>query len=131
MGSLLMASAMAAVGVSIFDILATKLVPQNTALVRVGVKLGGAYLFQSMGNKIPVLGKYNKEIALVLGVAGCVDLLKMYVFPWVVQVGGGIPGVSQLLGAQPASIASDGTTSDIYGRRGYARPLSYSPQRYF
>src|SRR3954453_18894986 len=68
MGSLLVASAMAAIGVSFFDIIATKLVPQNTALVRVGVKLGGAYLFQSMGGKIPFLGKYNKEIALVLGV---------------------------------------------------------------
>lgn len=116
-GGLLVASLMAAVGVTIFDILATRLVPQNTALVRVGVKLGGAYAFQSMGNKIPFLGKYNKEIALVLGVAGCVDLLKMYALPWVAQVGSAIPGVSALLGTPAATSASDGTTSDIYGNR--------------
>src|SRR3954470_5618201 len=38
---------MAAVGVSLFDVIAQKTIPQTSQIVRVGVKLGGAFAFQS------------------------------------------------------------------------------------
>src|SRR4051794_7630654 len=63
---LLVGAIMAGIGVSIFDVVATRVVPANSALVRAGVKLGGAWLFQSnLGSKVPVLGRYKNDIALV------------------------------------------------------------------
>lgn len=116
---LLVAAVMAGLGVSVFDLAATRLLPQQSALVRAGVKLGGAWLFQSnLGSKIPLIGKHKNDIALVLAVAGVVDLMKLYVFP---LIGG---AASNLLIAAPAPAAevaeSDGTTGNIYGN-------AYSP----
>lgn len=116
---LLVAAVMAGLGVSVFDLAANRLLPQQSALVRAGVKLGGAWLFQSnLGSKIPLLGKHKNDIALVLAVAGVVDLMKLYVFPL-------IGGVTQtlLIAAPPqaAQIAEgDDTTGNIYGN-------AYSP----
>ena len=102
---------MAGIGVSLFDAITSRALPQNSALVRAGVKLGGAFLFQSrFGNKVPFLGKYKNDIALVLAVAGVVDVMKLYVLPLVTQTvaqigifnGGLIP-------------AGDDTTQGIYG----------------
>ncbi|MDM7920998.1 MAG: hypothetical protein QUS14_01760 [Pyrinomonadaceae bacterium] len=98
---LLVAAVMAGVGVSIFDVVASRFAPQNSALVRSGVKLGGAYAFQTWGSKVPVLGKYKNEIALVLAVSGVVDLMKLYVFPVVastaasIGLGGGMSQISE------------------------------------
>ncbi|MDI1240383.1 MAG: hypothetical protein PSX80_00505 [bacterium] len=104
---LLVAAVMAGLGVSLFDVLTTKFVPQQSALVRAGVKLGGAYLFQSkLGNSVPVLGKFKNDIALVLAVSGVVDLMKLYVFPMVANAAG---SVGLLIPA------GDDTTGNIYG----------------
>lgn len=114
---LLVAAVMAGIGVSIFDLAATRLLPQQSAVIRAGVKLGGAWLFQSnLGSKIPLLSKHKNDIALVLAVAGVVDLMKLYVFPLVSGV------TSNLLVAVPAQLpaASDDTTGNIYGN-------AYSP----
>jgi len=116
---LLVAAVMAGVGVSVFDLVASRFAPQNSAIVRAGVKLGGAYVFQQWGSKVPVLGKYNKDIALVLAVAGVVDLMKLYVFPLVTStlanVGLGSGSQAQLIDA-----SGDDTTGNIYGN-------AYSP----
>lgn len=110
---LLVAAVMAGVGVSIFDLIATRFAPSSSAIVRAGVKLGGAYAFQNWGRKVPVLGKYNQEIALVLGVAGVVDLMKLYVFPLVSSTAAsiGLLGNSHLVQIGEG----DGTTGNIYG----------------
>lgn len=114
---LLIASVMTGLTVSLFDIVTTKFVPAS-AMWRIGVKAGGAWLFQSpLGAKIPVLGKYRQEAALVLGVAAFVDVFKLVVLPLIAptleQVG--------LLPASPQLVAiDDGTTGNIYG-------TSYSP----
>lgn len=119
-GGLFVAAFMAAVGVSLFDVITLKTIPQSSPLVRVGVKLGGAWLFQSgIGAKIPFLGKYKNDIALVLAVAGGVDLLKLYVLPLVSQAVGNLTGGNVLLFPNPA--AGDGTTAGIYG----GAPLGY------
>jgi hypothetical protein len=115
-GGLFVAAFMAAVGVSLFDIIANKTIPQSSPLVRVGVKLGGAWLFQSsVGSKIPFLGKHKNDIALVLAVAGGVDLLKLYVLPIVSQAVGNLTGGNVVLFPAPAAAQGDGTTAGIYG----------------
>ena len=113
---LLVAAVFAGIGVSIFDVVTTRMIPQNSALVRAGVKLGGAWLFQSnIGSKVPVLGKYRQDIALVLAVSGVVDLMKLYVFPLVASAAGSV-GLMM-----PAPLdAGDGTTGNIWGN-------AYSP----
>jgi len=112
---LLVAAIMAGIGVSVFDVVATRIVPANSSLVRAGVKLGGAWLFQSsLGSKVPILGKYRNDIALVLAVSGVVDLMKLYIFPLVAGAAGSIG----LLGGQAPLFEvgqGDGTTGDIYG----------------
>ena len=114
---LLVAAVFAGIGVSIFDVVATRVVPQSSALVRAATKLGGAWLFQSnLGNKVPVLGKYRNDIALVLAVSGVVDLMKLYVFPLV----GSVAGSVGLLNGSPLMAIDDGTTGNIYGN-------AYSP----
>ena len=114
---LLVAAVFAGIGVSIFDVVATRVVPQSSALVRAATKLGGAWLFQSsLGNKVPVLGKYRNDIALVLAVSGVVDLMKLYVFPLV----GSVAGSVGLLNGSPLLSIDDGTTGNIYGN-------AYSP----
>jgi hypothetical protein len=114
---LLVAAVMAGVGVSLFDVIATKVIPQTSPLVRVGVKFGGAWFFQSsLGSKIPVLGKHKNDIALVLAVAGAVDLMKLYVLPLVSSAVGNLTGGNVLLLAPQAQVGSgDGTTGNIYG----------------
>lgn len=116
---LLVAAVMAGIGVSLFDAITTRVVPQNSSLIRAGVKLGGAWLFQSnLGSKVPLLGKYRNDIALVLAVSGVVDLMKLYVLPLVSQT------VSNfgLIAVPAAAPVTDGTTAGIYGN---AYPLEY------
>ena len=92
------------------------MIPQNSALVRAGVKLGGAWLFQSnLGSKVPVLGKYRQDIALVLAVSGVVDLMKLYVFPLVASAAGSVG----LMMPAPFDTGDD-TTGNIWGN-------AYSP----
>jgi hypothetical protein len=112
---LIAAALVAGIGVSLFDILTTRFLPQTNALVRVGTKLGGAYLFQSsFGNKIPILGKFKNEIALVLAVSGVVDLFQLYVLPVVNSATNGFfmqrPAVQQVV----AVPAEDGLGDDYY-----------------
>jgi hypothetical protein len=106
---------MAGIGVSLFDVVTTRVLPQTSGMVRAGVKFGGAFLFQSsLGNKVPFLGKYKNDIALVLAVAGVVDVMKLYVLPVVAQAASGF-GINM-----PALIpAGDDTTGNIYGNAGY------------
>jgi len=107
---LIVAAVMAGLGVSLFDVVSSKFLPQQSALIRAGVKLGGAYLFQSkLGNSVPVLGKFKNDIALVLAVSGVVDLMKLYVFPMVASAAG---SVGLLI---PAPATGDDTTGNIYG----------------
>jgi hypothetical protein len=102
---------MAGIGVSFFDVITSRFVPQSSALVRAGVKLGGAWLFQSnLGNKVPVLAKYRHEIALVLAVAGVTDLMKLYVMPLIAPFASSI-------GLYPSQMQQidDGSLGNIYG----------------
>lgn len=109
---LVVTAVMAGIGVSLFDAIATRVVPQTSSLVRAGVKLGGAWLFQSqLGAKVPVLGKYKNDIALVLAVSGVVDLMKLYVLPVVSSaIGSVVPGAAGLLAAPAAD-----DLGNIYG----------------
>lgn len=103
---------MAGIGVSLFDVIITRVVPQTSSLVRVGSKLGGAWLFQAFGQKVPVLGKYKNDIALVLAVSGVVDLVKLYVLPVATSAVNSLTGGAvNLLSAPPA--ADD--LGNIYG----------------
>ena len=113
---LLVAAVMAGVGITFFDVISNKLLPaSSSAVVRIGVKLGGAWLFQSsMAAKIPVLGKHKNDIALVLAAAAAVDALKLWVLPIVSSAVGNLTGNALLLVAPPAQVA-DGTTGNIYG----------------
>lgn len=106
---LIVAAVFTGLGVSLFDFATSKFLPQQSALFRAGVKLGGAWLFQSkLGNSVPVLGKYKNDIALVLAVLGVVDLFKLYLFPMVASVAG---SAGLLI---PAGEVDD-TTGNIYG----------------
>lgn len=103
-----MAAVFAGLGVSLFDFATSKFLPQQSAVFRAGVKLGGAWLFQSkLGNSVPVLGKYKNDIALVLAVLGVVDLFKLYLFPMVASVAG---SAGLLIPAGEGD-----TTGNIYG----------------
>ena len=104
---LVSAAVMAAVGVSIFDVVAMKVAPAQQGLMRTGIKAAGAWAVMSYGNKIPILGKYKSEIALVLATAAAIDVLKIYVFPMVAQVANGV--VPNLIPT------GDDTTAGIYG----------------
>ena len=105
---LLVAAVFAGLGVSLFDFATSKFLPQQSAVFRAGVKLGGAWLFQSkLGNSIPILGRYKNDIALVLAVLGVVDLFKLYLFPMVASVAG---SAGLLIPAGEGD-----TTGNIYG----------------
>jgi len=119
---LLVAAVMAGVGVTVFDLLVSRFAPQSSALVRTGIKLGGAYAIQNWGGKVPLLGKHKNDIALVLAVAGVVDLLKLYVLPQVSQV---IANVGLLPASTPLA-AGDETMGNIYGN---AYPSDYRSSR--
>ena len=114
---LIVTAVMAGIGVSLFDVAATRVIPQTSSLVRIGVKLGGAYAIRSFGRSVPVLGKYKDEIALVLLTSAAVDGMKLYLLPLITPVlssvgliGNG-SGQSQLVDP-PAG--QDGTTSGLW-----------------
>lgn len=101
----------AALGVSLFDLIASKFTPQSSALIRTGVKAGGAWAVANWGNKLPVLGKYKNEIALVLLTSAAIDVMKLYVFPLVAGAAG---SVGLLIPAGAVS-AGDDSMGNIYG----------------
>lgn len=120
---LVVTAVMAGIGVSLFDVVTTKVVPQTSSLIRAGVKLGGAWLFQSpLGSKVPVLGKYKNDIALVLAVSGVVDLMKLYVLPVVTQAVGPLlgGGTSQFIDAPAADQTTAGLWDNSFATGGYA-----------
>lgn len=110
--ALIVTAAMAGVGVSLFDVAATYLVPNTSSLVRVGVKVGGAWAINSYGQKLPLLGKYKTEIALVMLTSAAIDLMKLYLFPVVARAANSFG-----LGGGPALVAApdDETTSGLWG----------------
>lgn len=107
------AALMVGIGVTIFDVLTARFTPQSTAAWRLGVKAGGAFLFQSsLASKIPVLGKYKNEIALVLGVLTVVDLLKWLVVPQLDQMTGGLLTGQTLQMQRVAASGEEGELGD-------------------
>ena len=119
----LIASAMTAVGVTFTDLLLNKLPLPTSLFARVGIKLGAAYALQSYGSKIPVIGKYHTEMALVFGVLGFSDLLRAYVVPTVSSAISGFTGGGLQLVPAPAPAAApatDGTFAGINNWRRYA-----------
>jgi hypothetical protein len=122
--SLLAAAVMAGIGVTLFDLVAGRVVPaHSTPLVKAGIKLGAALGFQSLGQKIPVIGRYKDDIALVLAVLGAVDLLRIYALPPVSDaVANFTNGALRLIPAPPAQTqpAAGDTTMSGYGPYVYA-----------
>lgn len=118
---LVMAAVMAALGVSLFDLVTSKVVPATAGLpIRIGVKLGGAFLFQSsLGSKIPVIGKHKNDIALVLGVSAFIDIFKGYIWPLASQSLTGLTG-SALRLVNPPQQADDSSMGNIYGNANVA-----------
>lgn len=118
---LVVSAVMTAGSVTVLDLLATRVFPQNSLIARVGVKLGLAAVFQSsLGAKVPVAGKYKNEIALVFAVLGFADLFKAYVLPPVNQVisnvtGGAFSLVPAAASAPALAAAPAGTLGNIYG----------------
>lgn len=112
--ALIAAAAMAGVGVSLFDVAATYLLPNASSLVRVGVKVGGAWALNEYGAKLPVLGKYRSEIALVVLTSAAIDLMKLYLFPVVAKAASsfGLTSAPAALSAAPA--VDDGTVAGFY-----------------
>lgn len=111
---LVIAAVMTALGVSLFDVGMQRLVPQQSAIVRIGVKGGVAWLVNSYGQKIPVLGKYRSEIALVILTSAVIDGLKLWVFPLVANTAaqfGLVAPQGQLVGVPDG----DDTTGNIWG----------------
>ena len=113
--ALIATAAMAGVGVSLFDVAATYLLPNASSLVRVGVKVGGAWALNEYGAKLPVLGKYRSEIALVVLTSAAIDLMKLYLFPVVAKAANsfGLVGSGPSLTAAP----DDGGVSGFYGEQ--------------
>ena len=107
---------MAGIGVSLFDVETNRVMPSTSGVWRPAIKFGGAFLFQSaLGAKIPFIGRYRKDIALVLAVAGVVDLMKLYVLPMVSQT---VANIGLFNVGSPLIAAGDGgddTTGNIYG----------------
>lgn len=119
---LLVAAVMAGVGVSVFDVIATRFLPASSPIIRAATKIGGAWLMQSnMGSKVPVLGKYKNDIALVLAVSGVVDLMKLYVFPIVASTAASV-GLNLGGGNLVAITDGDDTSAGIYGN---AAPVNW------
>ncbi len=113
--ALVATAAMAGVGVSLFDVAATYLFPNVSSLVRVGMKAGGAWALNEYGRKIPVLGAYHKEIALVVLTSAAIDLFKLYLFPVVAKAASsfGLAAPAPVLSAAP----DDGGVADFYGEQ--------------
>lgn len=114
--ALVATAAMAGIGVSLFDVAATYLIPSSSSLVRVGVKAGGAWALNEYGKRIPVLGAYHKEIALVVLTSAAIDLFKLYLFPVVAKAASSFG-----LAAAPAPVLSaapdDGGVAGFYGEQ--------------
>jgi len=119
----MVAAFMTAVGVVGFDLAASRIAPANGgAFLRIGVKAGGAYVFQEFGRKLPIIGKYNTEIALVLGTLAFVDGLRAFVLPWVSQTVSGMTGGNINLISMPQAGADSGM-GNIYGNSPYRQPI--------
>lgn len=110
---LIVTAVMAGIGVSLFDVAATRVIPQTSALVRIGVKLGGAYAIRSFGRSIPLLGKYKDEIALVLLTSAAVDGMKLYLLPLIAPVLNTV-GLLPSGQAVPLVDAPDDTTQGLW-----------------
>lgn len=109
---LISAAVFAGIGVSLFDVISSRVVPNSSGLVRTGVKAGAAWALTQWGRKLPLLGNYRNEIALVLLTSAAIDVMKLYVFPLVAGAAG---SVGLLIPAGAVQDASDGTTGNIYG----------------
>ena len=106
LSGLLVTSVMAGLSITVFDILTAKFIPQGSPLLRIGTKLGGAYIFQSgMARRVPLLGKYSNEVALVLGVSAAIDALKLWV----------LPAVSPALNSIGLAVPDASGMGDVYG----------------
>lgn len=109
---LITAAVFAGIGVSIFDVVSSKVLPNQAGLVRTGVKAGSAWAISVWGGKLPVLGKFRNEIALVLLTSAAIDVMKIYLFPLIAGAAG---SVGLLIPAGAVQQAGDGTTGNIYG----------------
>ena len=109
---LVTAAVFAGLGVSLFDVISSRVLPNSAGLMRTGVKAGAAWAISNWGNKLPVLGKYRNEIALVLLTSAAIDVMKLYVFPLVAGAAG---SVGLLIPAAAVQNAGDGTTGNVYG----------------
>lgn len=120
---MLVAATMTAATLTVFDAVVSRVLPNGSLWARVGVKLGGAALFQSsLGSKIPVAAKYKNEIALVLAVLGIGDILRAYVVPPVSSAISNISGGA--LSLLPASAAPAAAPAGELGRV-WRRPAYY------
>lgn len=117
---LLVTAFMAGIGVSIADVVIQKVMPQQSAIVRIGGKAGVAWLINNYGQKIPVLGNYKTEIALVLLVSAVMDASKLWVLPIVSQAVGNLTGNALNLVQLPATAADDSSLAGVYPRQAYA-----------
>lgn len=126
-GGLIVTAFMAGVAVSLYDAITLRVIPQTSPLVRVATKFGGALFFQSAyGSKVPLLGKYKNDVALVLAVAGMIDLTKLYILPAIQpainQLSGGL---TNLLPAPQAAPPSNATLGSIYGNAPHRQSIVY------
>lgn len=106
---LVTAAVFAGLGVSLFDVLTSRF--SGSGWIRTGVKAGGAWASWQWGSKLPILGKYKNEIALVLLTSAAIDLMKLYVFPLVAGAAGSVG----LLIPAAAVDAGDDSMSGVYG----------------
>lgn len=115
---LIIAAFMGGLGLAAFDVAASKALPTLSPVVRIGVKGGVAFLVSSYGQKIPILGGYKNEIALLILGSAALDVMKLWLFPMVTQAAAqfglaAAPAQPQLV-AVPHAAANDGTTAGYY-----------------
>lgn len=108
--SLFVTAAIAGVAFCGFDALINRVAPGSSATIRAGIKLSGAYAMQTWGSRIPVIKKYNQEIALVLAVLGFVDIFQLHILPLVNGATGGALSFLSPTGAGSLSEMSGGFT---------------------
>lgn len=109
---LIVGAVMAGLGVSLFDVFTTRFLPQTSGVVRIGIKARGAWAIDSYGAKVPVLGKYRREIALVLLTSAVVDGVKLWLLPTLTQA---FPSVQLLVAPNAAQANADAGLGNIYG----------------
>ena len=121
--SLIVAAIMGGLGLAAFDVAAKKALPTLSPVVRIGVKSGAAFLVNSYGNKIPVLGRYKSEVALLILGSAALDAMNLWLFPLVAsaaaQFGLASAPQPQLIAAAPAQEMA-GTVLSYEGSRAYA-----------